>query len=408
MLLRMGWRNLWRNPRRTLINLASSGLGLFLVVLYGGLMGGVMAEAKSQLDDAALGHVEVAATGWRARRILGTWIANPNELLQKLPVPADAEVSARVVLRALASAAHGAQGVVVHGVDPLAERKIAAYLRDVRTGQPLQQGDDRGVLIGEGLAERLQLKVGSKLRLTVQQQDGEVGADVFRVRGIFHTISPAIGKSQVVMSLAAARKLAALPNVVHQVVVQLSDANQAPAVAAAIGQVLGPQVEAPTWGELLPVLKSMDDLISVIQWLVGLFVEALVGLGILNTMLMSVLERTHELGVLQAIGTRPSGIVALIAAESFWIATLATVLGLALALPLVAWGEHNALLDYSQAMGEGLEMGGTLLRTAFHTKLSLGTVLPSAGLVYVMTLLAGLWPAWRVSRLPPATALRAM
>ncbi|MBI5611338.1 MAG: ABC transporter permease, partial [Deltaproteobacteria bacterium] len=360
------------------------------------------------LDDAALGHVEVAAKGWHARRLLGTNLQNPEELLQKLPLPADAEVSARVVVRALASSAHGAQGVLVHGVDPAAERKIAAYLRDIRQGRELDPTDDRGVVVGEGLAERLSLSVGSKLRLTVQQHDGEVGADVFRVRGIFHSIAPAIGKGHVIMTQSAARKLAALPDVVHQVVVQLGDANQAEAVAAAVVQAAGAGVEAPTWGELLPILKSMDNLIGLVQWLIGLFVNVVVGLGILNTMLMSVLERTHELGVLQALGTRPRGIVALIAAESFWIATLAVALGLGLALPLVAWGEQHVLLDFSQAMGEGMEIGGTSLRMAFHTRLSIGSALQSAALVYAMTLAAGLWPAWRVSRLPPATALRSV
>jgi ABC-type lipoprotein release transport system permease subunit len=263
------------------------------------------------------------------------------------------------------------------------------------------------VLVAEKLAERLHVSVGQKLRVMAQRTDGEVGAELFRVRGILHAVSPGISRTQVVVTLAAARRLLGLGDVVHQIVVQLPNAEMADAVANDARAVAGPGVEVLTWGQLLPILKQLDKLIGGYQTILALFVYLLVGLGILNTMLMSILERTHELGVLQALGTRPRSIISMLLAESFWIATLAAVIGLGIGVPLVWWGQGHVLLDYTSSMGEGIEMGGSTMRAALHTQLSLPSVFQATFIVYAVTVLAGLWPARHISKLQPASALRA-
>jgi ABC-type antimicrobial peptide transport system permease subunit len=161
-----------------------------------------------------------------------------------------------------------------------------------------------------------------------------------------------------------------------------------------------------TYGELLPVLKTLERHTDSILTTVATFVYLLVGLGILNTMLMSVLERTHELGVMQALGNRPASIRALILAEAFWVATLSVAVGLAVGLTLTEIGSHRALIDYSRSTGESIQYGGAVIRSAMRTRFSPVAGLRSAALVYAITLLIGLYPAWRVSRIRPADALR--
>jgi ABC-type lipoprotein release transport system permease subunit len=303
----------------------------------------------------------------------------------------------------LISSARGSEGVEVHGVDWTREAKLSAHVHDIVQGA--LPADDRGILIGEKLAERLKVKLGGKVRVTVQRADGELGVELYRVRGIFHSMSPSISRSSVLVSEAAARELLGVDDVAHQIVIQLDRAADADRVAAAIRAQLGPSYDAKSYGELLPQLRTLEELGDVIVWLAAVFIYFLVGLGILNTMLMSVLERTREFGVLRAIGTRPGRVVAQVLGESFWIATVAGAVGLALGLGITWYGSHHSLVDIGGGTGEGFEYAGAVLRTAVRTKFDPHGAFVAAGLVYVMALVTALYPAWRVARLPPAEAL---
>lgn len=393
--LKLGWRNIWRNRRRTLISMSAIGVGLLLVVFYSGMVGGMMGEAKNQLDDAGLGHVEAFAAGYRQRHEVSRTFTVP-------PLGLNAQVGTRVLARGLATSARGNEPVQVFGVVFAEEAQLSSHVRDIRQGAA--PTDDRGVLVGEQLADRLGLKLGSKVRLMVQRTDGEMGADLFRVRGIFHSIAPAIGQHQVYVSQAAARTLTGVEGAaVHQLVVQLENPAQADAVKAQLQQALGAQAEVLTWAELLPVLKRMEALTDNVVFAMAFFVYLLVGLGVLNTMLMSVLERTREFGVLMSLGTRPSRVIQVVLAESFWIATL-SVAGGALLGSLLTW--HFSRVGVRVNPAESLQLGGAVISTLVKTKFNPADILKAASFVYAMALVVGLYPASRITKLQPAEALR--
>ncbi len=404
-VLKLAWRNIWRNRRRTLISMSAVGIGLVLVIVYGGLMSGMLGEAKNQLDNTGMGHVEVSAPGWRARRDVRAMLENPDAVLAKLSLPEGSEVGHRVLARGLLTSARNSQGVEVHGVDWSEERQLSEYLRDVRQGEVPREEDRRGLLIGDKLAERLKVKVGSKLRLMVQRADGEMGAELFRVRGIYHSLSPNISRGRVLVSRASARELLGLGNASHQLVIQLERAADSESLAARLRAEAGEGLEVRSYGELIPILRTMEQLTDSAVVVAALFVYLLVGLGILNTMLMSVMERTREFGVMQALGTRPGGIIRLVLAESFWIATVSVAVGLTVGLAVTWYGSEAALMDFSKSIGESMDMGGAVLRSAFKTRFSPVDGLKAASLVYLMALGVGLYPAWRISRMRPVEAL---
>ncbi|MBL8950089.1 MAG: ABC transporter permease, partial [Myxococcaceae bacterium] len=363
--LALGWRNIWRNRRRTLISMSAIGVGLFLVVFYAGLVGGMMGNATNELDNGGLGHVELFAKGYRPKRDVALSMPALETFRERLKVPAGSEVGARVLARGLATSARGSEGVQVFGVDFAAEQQLSAHLRSVTAGELPKADDLKGVLVGEELATRLGVKPGAKLRLMVQRADGEMGADLFRVRGVFHSIAPAIGQRQVYVTEGAARELLGVGPIAHQVVVQLSDPKQADAVAASLKAALGEGYEVLTWGELLPVLKKMEALTENVVFYMAIFVYLLVGLGVLNTMLMSVLERTREFGVLLSLGTRPSHIVRIVLSESFWIATSSVVLGAA-AGALLTWQLSHTGLRIPG--GESMQLSGATISTLIKTR----------------------------------------
>lgn len=409
---RMAWRNLWRSPRRTVISMSAIALGLALVVIYGGIARAMVGEAKNQLDDGGAGHIEITAKDWRKSRQSAQLLPDVDALRATLassssPLPAGAEVSSRVVVRGLLASPRGTQAVELHGVDFADEQQVASYVRAVREGALPAVGDDVGVLIGDVLAERLKVKVGQKLRLMVQRQDGEIGAELLRVRGIFHAGVAGIGRGRVLVDDDVARRAIGIEAAAaaHQVVIQLPDASQAKALTTAWRQVLGPEVEVLSLYDIAPIFEQLEQLLESVMVVASLFVYFLVGLGIMNTLLMSVLERTREFGILQAIGTRPRAIVVLVLAESVLTATMSVVIGLAIGLAVNVAGQ-DGLLDFTETMGETLEFSGMSIRAVFVTAVSIPDAVRAAVWVYCMAVLVGLYPAWRVASMSPVDAIR--
>jgi ABC-type lipoprotein release transport system permease subunit len=304
------------------------------------------------------------------------------------------------------SSAHGNEAVEVNGVDWKDEAKLAEYVRHVTAGALPADDDEHGVLVGDGLAAKMQLEVGNKVRLMVQRADGEMGADLFRVRGIYHAVVAGIGQRRVLVSRGALGKTLGVDGA-HDIVIQLDRAADAEPLAQRARAALGDGVQVVTYADLYPTFLAIEKLTGAIISFMSFFVYFLVGLGIMNTMLMSVLERTRELGVMQALGTRPAGIVTLIVSESFWIATLSVVVGLAIGLGVCWFGSTHTLLDYSKQMGESIDMGGAVVTSSFKTELAARDVVGPAVFVYVMALVVGLYPAWRISRMRVVDALHA-
>ncbi|MFT3706617.1 MAG: ABC transporter permease [Archangium sp.] len=402
--LSLGWRNIWRNRRRTLISMSAIGVGLALVIFYSALVGGMMSGAKNQLDDGGMGHVEIFAKGYRPRRELAMTLPDLSTWQDKLKLPAGTQIGQRVVARGLATSAHGSEPVQLWGVDWKAEADLSTAVRSIKQGALPEADDAHGVVIGEQLAERLALKPGSKVRLMVQRADGEMGADLFKVRGIFHSVSPALGKRQIFVSLAAARELIGAEGVSHQVVVQLQNPDDSARVASELQAALGDRYEVLTWGQLIPVLERMEKLTDNVVFVIAIFVYLLVGLGVLNTMLMSVLERTREFGVLLSLGTRARQVVQIVLAESFWIATVSGLAGAALGTFLSWYFSSHGVQISSTA--ESMDLGGATLSTLVKTRFNLADVIKASSFVYAMALIVGLYPAFRITRLQPAEALR--
>ncbi len=404
LIMVLAWRNIWRNQRRSWITMSAIGIGLLLVIFYSGLVSGFVGDAKNQLDNGGLGHIEIFPKGYRQHHLSSLTMIDPSAWVDSLSIPPESETSTRVLARGLASSARGSEAVEVYGVDFRDEQRVSAHLNNLSAGALPTSEDVRGIVVGDVLASRLKLKIGSKVRLMLQRVDQEIGADLFRVRAIFHSIVPTIGRRQVLISPQAARELLGLHEGSHQVVIQLADPNLSDEVARKSQSTLGNAYEVLSYGQLLPVLYRMERLINNAVLAVAFFIYLLVALGILNTVLISVLERTREFGVLMSVGTRPRDVVALVLAESFLMATVAVVVGGGIGGFLTWYFSQYGFAIF--AFAESFSFEGLNISTLFKTRFVLTDIAKASAYVYVMALLVGLYPALRVSRLQPAEALR--
>ena len=293
------------------------------------------------------------------------------------------------------------------GVDPQVELRVSSFLSGLQTGA-LDDSVERSLLLGDVLARELEATIGSQVAIVTQAADGSLGNDLFLVSGILHTGLSYLDRSLAVLYLEDLQELLALgPDEVHEIAVRIEDPMDADGFAAQLNasEELPANIVARSWGELAPQLK---DYVSLAQGMYG-FIILIIGLftamGVLNTMMMAVFERSREIGLVLALGMRPLLIVSAILLESLFLG----ILGLIGGFGLGAWGMSYLTtqgLDLSRWMGE-LSMLGTRIDPVLKASWGWDYVLWSALGLLLATLLAAFFPAVKAARLNPVQALSA-
>ena len=225
-------------------------------------------------------------------------------------------------------------GALIIGLDVARDHRVSRVDREVEKGRWLDPGDDKGVVIGRRLARSLGVGPGGEILLLANAADGSMANELYRVRGVLRTMGEAIDRGGVFMNARAWRQLLVVPDGAHQIIVR-RPAHVDLATARATVARLAPDDDVRSWPELIPALASILEAQRGSMVIIDLIVYVAVGIVILNAMMMAVFERIRELGVLKAVGMKPSAVFALVAAEGAWQTALAIVAGLALAAPLL-------------------------------------------------------------------------
>lgn len=318
---------------------------------------------------------------------------------------AQAEVTAfapRIYLPALAYAGENSSPTQVIGVDPELEPGTSRMAQKITRGAWPQSGRDAEdyyqVVIGQGIADALELDIGGELILISQGADGSVANDIYRVSGIIGT-SRSADRINVVMPLSAAQEFAALEGRVHEYAIVLSDIALSRTIAAELAQAL-PELSASPWQVVQETFyKSMEADKRGNRFTLGI-VLFIVFIGVLNTVLMSVLERTREFGVLKAIGSRPATILALIGLETSMLAVASIIAGLALAIPAIAWFQGIGL-----ELPEPVDMGGVSF-SHMTGEFSLEVFVIPMIVIFGYAVLVSIPPGIRAARVAPIQAMR--
>jgi ABC-type lipoprotein release transport system permease subunit len=402
-VLRLAWRNVWRNRRRSLINVASMGFGLAAIMFGQSMMRSLQYQLIEKATGSFTGHVRIQRRDVDEAKFPDKFMADPEPGAKLLD--ADARVlvwGRRIQITGLVSAPKMSLGALICAVEPEKEHRLTDMAGYIKEGTYLE-GQPKGVVMGRKIANRLDVRLGEKIVIMAQASDGSMGAEAFRVVGISETGSESFDGQMVWIPLKAMQELLVRPGQANQLAAKLKDLSQAEAVAGDLDAKLGPgNVGSLSWRridrEIIGIQAFQDGLLTIVLFVVF----AIVALGILNTQLMSLFERVREFGVLMAIGARPRWIVRLLICESALLGVVGTTFG-----GLVG----AALIYHFGRVGLRLPVGD-----AFKYFLPFPSVIflrPAWGLhafacvtVFVITLLATLPPALRAGRLKPAEALR--
>jgi ABC-type lipoprotein release transport system permease subunit len=412
-LLRLAWRNLWYNPGRTLIAMAAIGFGYAMLLFVACLMAGLRQQMVESGTDLILSDIEVHAPGYYPDRPIQQTLGGRNGTDVSALVAAIAAeprvqaASPRVYAYGLISATHQSAGTQVLGVVPDQEQKITVLQARMVKGSYLTGQVPKGVVLGDKLATTIGAEVGSEIVLLTPAADGSMGNDLYTVAGMFHTGLDAMDQGLVLMPLASLQELLRLPaGRIHEVGIKLHDITAATTTAAALEVRLSKilPVRAMPWQELAPELADYVEFNRRVTFILFFIFFLLAAMGIANTMLMAIIERMRELGMLMAVGMRPVQMVGLIMAEAASLAAASLVLGAALGSPLLWYLQVHGLNLGSK--GDAVSLAGIVVGPLWYGRQDF-TVYTQAALGLAVTALASaLYPALRAARLRPAEALR--
>jgi ABC-type lipoprotein release transport system permease subunit len=403
--LRVSWRNLWRHRRRTLITSAAMGLGIAMCMASMALQDGMFAKMFDLMVTGSIGHVQLHHPDYPARRRAHDTL--PAGMVAPLPeVAGVVAVAPRLYTFALAGGKDTSAGAQVVGVDPLGEAQITLIDGKVETGTWLAEAAGMQAVVGVGLAEDLEVKVGDELVLVGQDAFGGMANDLFTVVGIARTGQTALDRGGMWVHLSDLQAFTAMDDRVHEVLVVGDDVEKADQLRDAVAAL--PEANdamVRTWDQVNPQAAQMIAMQDTSAFILLAIVLTVAALGVLNTMLMSVFERVREFGVLRALGLAPRQLMTLVVTESMLLATVAAAMGLAMGGALDAWLVAYGI-EFSVDGGKGITYMGITLDPIIRGVVRPKGIVFTVVTVYVVTLVAAVWPAVRAARLEPVQAMR--
>jgi ABC-type lipoprotein release transport system permease subunit len=403
-LRRIAWRNVWRNGRRTGVVVSAIAVGLAGTVVSMAIQFGMVIQMVETAIATDLGHIQIHARGYEddpgLDRRLDDGGAAGVAALEAAADGADPLVWApRVRSDGLLTSPRSSAGVRVLAIDPAREARITVVADSVVEGAYLD-GERRRILLGEALGEHLQVKLGSKVVLSATDVSGDLTGEAFRVAGFFRTSSLELDRSTVYVRLQEAQDLFALGDAISELVVR-TERDEVKPLQKHLIERLGSDVEVRNWEQLAPLLVYFVDIFDQMAWIVYAAVFIAMAFGIANVLLMSVFERTREIGVLSSIGMSAPRVVAMVTWESLFLTVVGLLAGFALsAVGLFLLRDGIDLSRWAQGLN-ALGVGSTIVPVVRPRDLLAPTAVAA-----VTGIVAGLWPAVRASRGSPADALR--
>ncbi len=423
-LAKISWRNLWRNPRGTALTALALGLGLALLLISLGLLDGGHEQTIAAGVRFGPGHVVVQAKGYQDSSsddllLPAKVVSTVEEFLQTAEMQKTVRgVSPRLLATGLLSSSANSAGVRITGVIPQDEPAVSLIPERIVEGTYLSNDKATGVVIGAELADKLEVKIGSRVVLMTQalQQPGnevksageEMHSTLLKVSGIFRTGLQAVDANTIQLPLPAAQTLLGVPDgQVTQVAILLQQEGDSPMVARALRkQLTGEPVEVLTWRESIPMLAQILGLDHAFNYIMNGVVLAMVGLGILNTILMRVLERRYEFGVCKALGLKPGQLAMTVVGESLALTAISLALGLVVGLSVEHYFATSGL-DLRWIFKAGLPPA-LVFDPILYSRLSSNRAVWSVIIVFAMATIISFYPALKAAETELPDALKTL
>lgn len=407
---KMAWRNIWRNLRRSILTISAIAFATILLIFMLSFQFGTYETMINSAVKIHTGYFQIQEKDYQDKKEIRHAVKNPGKIgkiLEQMP-----EVQAytyRTTGFSLASSEERTYGIVVTGVDPEREAKVSSLKTLVRKGEYLEPGDTDKALIGELLAKNLGVNIGDSVTLLGQGLDGSIAAAVVTIKGIFKSGQDIFDRNALHIPLKYFQEIWYMGKAVNEIVVVTRSLKTVPGTIETLSQKIeksdiNEKLAILDWKALMPGLVQgiyMDLIGGLIFYLLLLIVVAF---SILNTFLMAIFERTHEFGVLMAMGTTAKRLTGLLLTESLVMTMLGIISGIFLGSLLTLWFQKYGI-DFGKA-SEMLAQYGISGR--MYPKLNIFSLSIGPALVFFITFWTALYPALKVRKMKPVEALTAL
>ncbi|HEY8595943.1 MAG TPA: FtsX-like permease family protein [Devosiaceae bacterium] len=399
LLMPLAWRNLWRYPRRTAITLVVVAVGLYSILCFAAILEAWAQSSRDTTLNLLTGSAQIHAQGYLDDPTVSHTMPPPDQALsQALAQPAIDASAARVRVPAVVQSEYKTLPLTLIGADPNSERALSSIPRQIAGGAYLSTPSDSGIVLGRHLAERLKTRVGKRVIIMAQSVDGSLAQQSFNVVGVYAG-NQEIEDQYAFTGIATAQEMLGLGDRISEISLHVASDSDLASTLRTISAA-APGLDVRSWMQLSPLAAAMDGFMHafVYIWLWIMFV--LMAIGIVNTQLMAVFERTHEFGLLQALGMRPRLILAQVSLESALLIGIGVIIGMIASAATIALFHNGVDLGF---LARGAEFFGAG-RVLYPAIAPLRFVEMSA-LVWVLGVAVALWPARKAARANPVEAM---
>jgi len=406
MIAKLAWRNLWRNKRRTLITTAAIFFAVMLSSLMGSLQRGVYEKMIENVVGFYTGYVQVHQKGyWDDQTLDNTFVSEQAVDQQIIQTKNVSEAVPRIESFALAASAQKSRASQVVGTDPEREHKLTGLADKLVKGTYLKN-TDRGVMVADGLAEKLEIGLGDTIILLGQGYHGITAVGQYPVQGLLHFGSPELNDRLVYMTTEEAQILYGAPDRLTSYALLLEEGRSAPKVVSALNASLDTaSYEVMDWRMMMPEMVQLMQADEGGNFVMMGILYMIIAFGIFGTVLMMTQERAYEFGVMVAVGMKRLKLASVVVLEMFFMAILGVLAGLSITFPVALYVNANPIdlgtTDMAQAYADyGFE-------PVMPASLDPNIFLTQAALVFFITLLIAIYPLWKISRLDAISSMRA-
>jgi ABC-type lipoprotein release transport system permease subunit len=399
-IIKMAFRDLLRNKRRSFFSALALGIGLALLLLMASVISGEIRYSMETAIKLQSGHLQVRAVTYdEAKNSLAyeDLIADPEGIAVKIAsIDQVVEATPRLLASGIIANGNETNGIRLFGIDPLSTAN-EPFQKEILSGEFLKPDDRSGIMLGEALARKMNLKTGDTVNLMVNTSNGDVDQQMFTIRGVFTTRTPAFDEYTVLIPIAKAQALTKAEGHASLIFVLLKDANQTEMVSKALQTE---QMQVVTYREMNDMILQMEEFSRSYMVVIYLIVLAITATVIVNTLIMSVFERTREIGILSAIGMKSSRIMSMFFAESGFLAIGGIIAGLIIG---------GLMVFYASTIGFYFgDVGATdmMIGERIYAYLTINDAITLTLLAFIVAILAALYPAIMAAQLEPVEAMR--
>lgn len=401
--VKLAWRNIWRNKRRTLITTASVFFGVVLSAFMTSMQEGSYSQYISAIVNSYSGYLQIHQKGYWGDKIINNSFVFDQTIESKLKSVEEITIFApRFETFCLASSRDVTKGVMVVGIDPPKEDKITNISGKLKKGNYLKSGDT-GILLAGGLAKFLKLEVNDTLVLIGQGYHGSSAAGKYPVRGIIKHPSPELNRTLVCMDIKICQELFSAPGLLTSTVIMVHDNDEVALARNKLVQTLGSDLEVMDWQEINQLLMKQIESDRAGGVIMRGLLYIIIAFGILGTVMMMVAERTKEFGVMLAIGMQKYKLISVVVLETLFMGMIGVIVGIVASIPILSYFLYHPIPLTGQAEEMMLQMG---FDPSMYFSMMPSVFYDQALTIFIFIMIIGIYPALNIRKLVIIRALR--